>query len=125
MEIKEYLANAEQNAVAEQTAVDVLAALAHTARLRIVRLLVQTGPVGLSAGAIAQTLRMPASTLSFHLAHLSKVQLVLPLQQGRQVIYRAAFDRIRWLTDFLFENCCAGVKCAPGSISCTPIGQHE
>jgi ArsR family transcriptional regulator, arsenate/arsenite/antimonite-responsive transcriptional repressor len=109
-----------KQALAEHTAVELLAALAQGMRLRIFRLLVQAWPDGLPAGQIAQVLDVPASTLSFHLAHLSKVQLVLPLQQGRQVIYRAAFDQVRWLTDFLFENCCGGAACAPGTAPCEP-----
>lgn len=115
----------EVNAILEQTdtsalepsalndAVDVLAALGHGARLRVFRLLIQAGPPGLAAGVIAQTLAMPASTLSFHLAHLAKVGVVSASQQGRQVIYRAAFHRVRWLTNFLFENCCGGAACDP------------
>jgi ArsR family transcriptional regulator, arsenate/arsenite/antimonite-responsive transcriptional repressor len=107
-------------ASAHPQVVDVLAALAHSARLRVFRLLVQAGPSGLAAGAIAQTLDIPASTLSFHLAHLSKVHLVTATQQGRQVIYRAAFNRVQWLTNYLLENCCNGAPCAPATACVTP-----
>lgn len=116
MEIAATLKQHESSATEAQArneAVDVLAALGHGARLRVFRLLIQAGPAGLAAGAIAQALAMPASTLSFHLAHLAKVGVVCANQQGRQVIYRAAFDRVRWLTNFLLENCCGGAACDP------------
>jgi ArsR family transcriptional regulator, arsenate/arsenite/antimonite-responsive transcriptional repressor len=108
--------------VDEVAAVDVLGALAHRARLRVFRLLVQAGPAGLAAGIIAQQLAMPASTLSFHLTHLSTVKLVNVAQQGRQLIYSAAFDRVQWLTQFLWDNCCAGAggestHCQPTTLS--------
>ncbi|MFM2397856.1 MAG: hypothetical protein RL341_13 [Pseudomonadota bacterium] len=104
-------------ALADETfAVDVLAALAHPARLRVFRLLVQSGPEGEPAGAIAQALAMPASTLSFHLAHLAKVGLVTPESRGRQVIYRPQFEQVQRLTNFLFENCCSGAPCAAAPV---------
>jgi ArsR family transcriptional regulator, arsenate/arsenite/antimonite-responsive transcriptional repressor len=114
-------ADAHARLADEAFAVDVLAALAHPARLRVFRLLVQRGPGGEPAGAIAQGLAMPASTLSFHLAHLAKAELVRAENRGRQVIYRAEFGQVQRLTNFLFENCCNGVQCvaAPGCGSIT------
>src|SRR3990172_7045280 len=50
-----------------------LAALGHETRLSIFRLLVQAGTEGVSAGLIGEQLRIAAPTLSFHLAHLSRV----------------------------------------------------
>jgi len=52
--------------------IDALAALAQSSRLAIYRLLVEQGPAGLPAGAIAEKLDLPAATLSFHLAHLAR-----------------------------------------------------
>lgn len=94
-------------------AVLVLASLANEARLEIFRQLVQAGPRGLAAGEIAGRLRMPASTLSFHLAHLARAGLVAALPAGRQIIYTPVFARVRGLTDYLLENCCGGAGCAP------------
>jgi DNA-binding transcriptional ArsR family regulator len=118
-------ANAHATLADEAFAVDVLAALAHPARLRVFRLLVQCGPGGEPAGAIAQALAMPASTLSFHLAHLAKVGLVRAENRGRQVIYRAEFKQAQRLTNFLFENCCNGVQCvaAPEVCGSTTSGE--
>jgi ArsR family transcriptional regulator, arsenate/arsenite/antimonite-responsive transcriptional repressor len=112
MEIKDAPAG-QSISMPQQVAVDVLGALAHDARLHVFRLLVQAGPDGLAAGAIAQALQMPASTLSFHLAHLSKAGLAVARQHGRQVIYQPAFAQVRWLTGYLLENCCGGQSCAP------------
>jgi DNA-binding transcriptional ArsR family regulator len=93
--------------------VDALAALAHETRLRVFRLLVEAGPEGLAAGAIGETLALAPATLSFHLAHLSRTGLARSRQEGRFVIYSAAFDSMNRLVGFLTENCCGGRACAP------------
>jgi ArsR family transcriptional regulator len=92
-------------------AVQMLAALAQEVRLSIFRLLVQAGPQGLPAGKISQILAIPASTLSFHLAHLSKVGLINAQTAGRQIIYSPNFARMQLLTDYLLANCCQGETC--------------
>ena len=53
-------------------AIQALSALAQESRLAIFRLLVQAGPSGLAAGAIGEVLDLPAATLSFHLAGLTR-----------------------------------------------------
>lgn len=92
-------------------AVTNLAALAHETRLQVFRLLVQAGPDGLPAGAIAHVLGLPPSTLSFHLKELAGAGLVQSTQQGRQVIYAVIIPAMRDLIGFLTENCCDGVPC--------------
>lgn len=89
----------------------MLAALAQPHRLAVFRLLVVAGPDGLPAGAMAQRLGLPASSLSFHLAQLKAAGLVLVQVRGRERIYAANFPAMRGLTDYLLENCCAGAEC--------------
>ena len=62
---------------------DALAALAQESRLAVFRLLVQWGPGGLSAGAIGQRVGVSSTTLSFHLAQLSRAVLVTSRREGR------------------------------------------
>ena len=95
--------------------VDALAALAHDSRLKVFRLLVEAGPEGLAAGAIAEKLDLPPATLSFHLAHLSRTELVRGRQEGRFIIYSADFQSMNALVGFLTENCCGGRSCAPAA----------
>jgi ArsR family transcriptional regulator, arsenate/arsenite/antimonite-responsive transcriptional repressor len=94
-------------------AIDALGALAQGSRLAAYRLLVAAGPDGLAAGAIGEKLDLPAATLSFHLAHLTRTGLVQARQDGRFVIYSANFDNMNLLVGFLTENCCGGKSCAP------------
>lgn len=96
-------------------AVQALAALANEHRLAIYRLLVQAGPEGRAAGAIAEKLDMPASSLSFHLAHLTRAGLIEQRRESRSLIYSADFDAMNGLVGFLTENCCGGASCAPGA----------
>ena len=98
--------------------IDALAALAQRSRLAVFRLLVQAGPNGLAAGAIAEKLELPPATLSFHLSHLARAGLVNQRQEGRFVIYSANFDGMNALVGYLTENCCSGAACAPAT--CAP-----
>ena len=91
-------------------AVDSLAALAQTTRLQIYRALVEAGPEGLAAGRIATELELPAATLSFHLAHLTRAGIAKSRQEGRFVIYSADFRAMRELVGYLTENCCKGAR---------------
>src|SRR5689334_12662622 len=93
--------------------VDALAALAQETRLGVYRLLVEAGPDGMAAGAIGEELDLPAPTLSFHLAHLTRAGLVCSRQEGRFVFYSADFKNMNQLVGFLTENCCGGGSCAP------------
>jgi DNA-binding transcriptional ArsR family regulator len=94
-------------------AVRSLAALAQDSRLEVFRLLVQAGPQGLPAGEIAEQLRIPPSTLSFHVKALSQAGLVESRQEGRFIFYSADFAAMNRLLAFLGENCCGGRSCVP------------
>ena len=98
-------------------AVEALSALANEHRLAIYRLLVQAGPQGRSAGAIADKLDMAASSLSFHLAHLTRAGLIEQRRESRSLIYSADFEAMNGLVGFLTENCCGGAACAPAPTS--------
>jgi ArsR family transcriptional regulator, arsenate/arsenite/antimonite-responsive transcriptional repressor len=94
-------------------AIAALAALAQETRLSIFRLLVQAGEEGRAAGDIAQSLGVPPATLSFHLKELARAGLVSGRQAGRSIIYRADFQAMHGLIDYLSENCCGGQPCKP------------
>ena len=95
------------------SAVAALGALAQEHRLATFRLLVQAGGSGLAAGAIADSLQMPNSSLSFHLAQLARAGLVRSERRHRSLIYRADYEAMNRLVGYLMENCCAGAGCAP------------
>lgn len=89
-----------------------LGALAQEHRLALFRLLVQAGPDGLPAGAIAEQLGIPNSSLSFHLAQLRGAGLITQERQHRSLIYRASYPAMNGLIDYLTENCCEGADCS-------------
>lgn len=98
-------------------AVDALGALAQEHRLALFRLLVQAGAPGMAAGAIAEAMRMPASSLSFHLAHMERAGVVQRTRHGRSLIYSANYAAMNALVGYLTENCCGtGLDCAPGCV---------
>ncbi len=105
-------------------AITALGALAQEHRLALFRLLVQNGEEGMAAGAIAEALGVPNSSLSFHLAQLSRAGLVRQERRHRSLIYSADYDAMNALVGYLMENCCGGTACAPAS-ACAPSIQAE
>lgn len=93
--------------------VGALGALAQEHRLAVFRLLVQAGDQGMPAGAIAEALGIPNSSLSFHLAQLSRAGLIRQERQSRSLIYTADYAAMNALLGYLTEKCCAGPACAP------------
>jgi DNA-binding transcriptional ArsR family regulator len=102
--------------------VEALGALAHTHRLAIFRLLVEQGPDGLAAGAIASRVGLVPSSLTFHVQSLQRAGLVSQRRAGRQLMYAADFGAMNGLVDYLTRNCCGGSQaCGPtGKPACKP-----
>jgi ArsR family transcriptional regulator len=110
------------NTLAEASVLQALAALSQQARLRIFRALIVAGEAGTTPTTLAETLGLPANTLSFHLKALSHAALIRQQRQGRHLLYRAEFATMDALLGYLTENCCAGVACTVTPVSsCKPI----
>jgi len=99
--------------------IEALGALAHEHRLAIYRLLVERGPEGLPAGAIAEKIGLVPSSLTFHVQALQRSGLISQRRVSRQVFYAADFDEMTALVGYLTENCCGQTEgaCAP---ACQP-----
>ena len=95
----------------EQDVVKALAALAQESRLRVFRTLVVAGPLGLTPGALCEELGVAATTLSFHLKELVHAGLITQQRDGRNLIYRAAYERMNAVLAYLTAHCCQGVDC--------------
>ena len=96
----------------EKDVVQSLAALAQPVRLQVFRALVVRGASGLTPGAMAEGLGIPANTLSFHLKELTHAGMIVPRQEGRFVYYSANYAQMNALLGYLTENCCQGASCA-------------
>lgn len=99
----------------EAQSIQALSALAHDTRLEVFRLLVKQGAEGMAAGDISDRLRVKQNTMSANLAVLARAELVESTRDGRTVIYRVRFDRVRALLSFLVQDCCGGnaERCGP------------
>jgi ArsR family transcriptional regulator, arsenate/arsenite/antimonite-responsive transcriptional repressor len=97
-------------------ACEAFSSLAQETRLRAFKLLMEYGSSGAPAGQLADELKIPDNTLSFHLSHMSKAGLVSSKKDGRSVIYQANTALMNNLVSFLIENCCA----REGEKSCNP-----
>jgi ArsR family transcriptional regulator len=111
--------------VQANAAITALSALAQEHRLALFRLLVQAGDKGMAAGAIADALGVPNSSLSFHLNQLHRAGLVLQERQHRSLIYRANYQAMDALVAYLTENCCAGAGCGSDTACETPAQERK
>lgn len=98
-----------------KNATTALSALGHPTRLSVFRLLVEAGPDGRMPGDIAEVLSLPGATLSFHLKELTAAGLIQGEAHGRHICYRADFEAMNGLVEFLTHNCCGGdqSRCLP------------
>jgi ArsR family transcriptional regulator, arsenate/arsenite/antimonite-responsive transcriptional repressor len=96
-----------------ETAARRLAELGNPIRLQIVRLLVRAGGEGLPVGEVQSRLRLPASTLAFHLRGLVTAGLVDQRKEGRVVRCTPNQAAISEALAFVKENCCAGFTADP------------
>ena len=87
-------------------ALAALSALAHEARLDLVRLLMPCGEAGLAAGDIGRALGLTASRLSFHLAALEAAGLIRSRRVARNVIYTVDAGGMGATIAFLLNDCC-------------------
>lgn len=110
-----------------QLAITVFECLASATRLDIYRLLVKTGPSGLVAGEIAESLQLPATNLSFHLKVLAQSGLAKVTQEGRFQRYRANMTLMSDLIAFLTAECCAGhpENCLPVASASLPQAEKR
>lgn len=87
-------------------ALAALSALAHEARLDLMRLLMPLGDQGLAAGEISRALGLSASRLSFHLAALEQAGLIRSRKLARNVFYSVDAAGMGATIRFLLNDCC-------------------
>jgi ArsR family transcriptional regulator len=104
--------------VSDSQVIRALGALAQPVRLQVFRALVVAGQAGLTPGTMAESLDIPANTLSFHLKELGNSGLVHVERDGRFLIYKAQYDRMAEVIAYLTENCCQGDQCAFAASEC-------
>ncbi len=87
-------------------ALAALSALAHGARLDLIRLLVSKGDEGLSAGEIARELGLSSSRLSFHLSAMEQAGLLTSRRVARNVFYAVDAAGLGATIGWLLNDCC-------------------
>ncbi|MBT6077025.1 MAG: helix-turn-helix transcriptional regulator, partial [Oceanospirillaceae bacterium] len=70
-------------------------------------LLVKAGHGGLPVGRLQESLQVPHSTLSHHIAKLTSVGLVKQERDGRVLYCIAQYTHLNALIDFLQDECCS------------------
>jgi len=88
-------------------AAHAFAALGSEQRLAVLRILVRTGPNGLSIGELGVKTGITGATLTHHVRFLAQAGLVQQTKRGRSIICAAvAFDMVERLAAFLLLECC-------------------
>jgi len=106
-------------------AASALGSLANEVRLRAFRQLIALGPDGATSAGLAQSMGLPASTMSFHLGQLEDAGLAFSWKVSRSVRYAVNLLATRNLISFLVEDCCQGHPQICGDLAelvphCTP-----
>ena len=101
----------------EPAVLKALTALAQPQRLRAFRALVAAGPDGMTPGALSEHLELAPSALSFHLKELANAGLADVEPRGRNLIYRASFERMNALLAYLTAHCCRGHPCETNALA--------
>ncbi|MBJ3764584.1 helix-turn-helix transcriptional regulator [Maribius pontilimi] len=91
-----------------EDAAPLFGVLSNSDRLDVIRALVEAGPDGMSAGAIARKIGASPSRASFHLAALSESGFAIRERRSRSLNYCVNFKTIGALMIFLMEDCCQG-----------------
>jgi ArsR family transcriptional regulator len=103
------------------SALKALTGLSQASRLAIFRLLVEQGPEGIAAGEIAERVRLPQPTTSFHLKELVNAGLAQARAESRFMYYTANYDAMNGLVGYLTENCCRQSRsCGTDTKACVP-----
>jgi len=84
----------------------VFASLSQPTRLKVFLLLVDNSKNGICPCNIAEKLKIPRNTLSFHLALLTKNGLCGYEKKGKTLIYKPNCEIIKQISRYLLKNCC-------------------
>lgn len=82
-------------------------ALGSEQRIAVLRSLVRAGEEGLSIGTLGERTGITGSTLTHHVKQLAQAGLVDQVKTGRVIQCAVNYDRVRELSAFLLEECCA------------------
>jgi DNA-binding transcriptional ArsR family regulator len=106
----------------ESQVIEALNALSHEVRIRIFKHLVVAGPEGDSAGAVGEAVSAAPSKISFHISAMERAKLVSSERVSRQIVYRANFDHLGGVLNYLISDCC---KNDPTVLTCCGVTQPK
>lgn len=86
-------------------AIMVFTALSQETRLNIFKILVKNALNGICPCEIAEILKIPRNTLSFHLSLLVQAKLCSYCKVGKSLIYKPNCEEINRVVAFLLKDC--------------------
>lgn len=94
----------------DETLAKCLAELGNITRLRIFKLLVKAGKLGITVGRIQEELNVPGSTLSHHITKLVSANLIFQKREGRILHCIANYNTLEEVLKELQNQCCIGLE---------------
>ncbi|KPZ68419.1 MULTISPECIES: helix-turn-helix transcriptional regulator [Shewanella] len=93
------------------TVAKTLKELGHPTRLTIYNKVIRAGFQGIAVGSLQESLGIPGSTLSHHIASLASAGLISQRREGRTLFCVAEFTQLESVIVFLQNECCADQTC--------------
>jgi DNA-binding transcriptional ArsR family regulator len=103
----------------------IMSELGNDTRLALFQTLVRFGSKGMTVGQIQSYMKVPASTLAFHLRGLANVGLVKQRRDGRNVICTAQLDVLNSAIAAIQNDCCKGPDPSAASGSPPPVPEIQ
>ena len=85
--------------------INIFNALSQETRLKIFLFMVKNSEKGVCPCKIAEKLKIPRNTLSFHLALLTRANLCTFVKEGKNLIYKPNCAEIKNVMDYLQKDC--------------------
>lgn len=92
--------------LAVERAVDLLAAMAHPARLAVLSWLHRRGPT--AVGELVEALGIEQTAMSHHLRHLRNLRLVDTERQGKRIVYRLQDEHVGCIVEDAIRHAAEG-----------------
>lgn len=97
----------------------VFDALSQETRLTVFRMLIEHSETGICPCDIAEKIKIPRNTLSFHLSLLSQAGLCFSEKKGKMLFYKPNCHTIKNVMNFLHKDCIACNEKRGGDNKCS------
>ena len=85
-----------------QNKADLLKALGHPVRLKIIKGLIENEKIGCNVNKMVENLSLPQSTVSQHISILKKIGIIVPKKTGASTCYVVVSTLVKKIIKLIF-----------------------